>query len=229
LPSSRAATDTHDALLFHVKQLHDQYAAQVHSGPSGLFSRGDMSRLDDHIDDGIGGAALLRELGASSIVDIGSGGGVPGIQLAIELPQAHVHLVESQGWKAAFLHECALVLDLESRVTVRAIRAEEAPTAIGRELLDAGTARALATPPVVAEYLSPLVRVGGHLVLWTTLEQATGGHVGAHDLLGLGDPVIHPAPSTLRADGAHIVWPKVAPCTDRVPRRVGVAARRPLR
>jgi 16S rRNA (guanine527-N7)-methyltransferase len=228
-PSSRAATDATGAPTFHVKRLHDEYAALVRSGPNGLFSRGDLGRLEDHVEDGIGGADLLRELGATSIVDVGSGGGVPGIQLAIELPDAAVHLVESQGWKAEFLRTCARALDLELRVMVHALRAEEAVAELGRELLDAGTARALAAPLVVAEYLSPLVRVGGSLVLWTTLEQSHDAQVAANELLGLGDPRVHAAPSPLRADGAHIVWPKVAACTDRVPRRVGVAARRPLR
>lgn len=212
-----------------MKQLHQRYIDEVRAGPSGLFSRGDMSRLAEHVADGVTGAPLLAELGARSIVDIGSGGGIPGLPLAIELPDAQVHLIESQAWKAEFLRTCARALDLESRVTAHAIRAEDAVAQLGRELLDAGTARALAAPLVVAEYLSPLVRVGGHLVLWSTTSQAADPAVAPHALLGLGDPRIVDAPSALRADGALIVWPKIAPCTDRVPRRTGVAARRPLR
>ena len=57
---------------------HAQYAELVRSGPNGLFSRGDLARLDEHVDDGRAGAELLAELAATSIVDIGSGGGVPG-------------------------------------------------------------------------------------------------------------------------------------------------------
>jgi 16S rRNA (guanine527-N7)-methyltransferase len=212
-----------------VKHLHEQYIELVRHGPGGLFSRGDLSRLEAHVADGIAGAAVLAELEARSIVDVGSGGGVPGLQLAIELPDAQVHLVESQQWKAEFLHACARALELESRLTVHPLRAEEAPGQLGREALDAGTARALAAPLVVAEYLSPLVRVGGHLVLWSTATQAADPLVAANDLLGLGDPELRPCPTELRADGVLIVWPKVAPATERIPRRVGVAARRPLR
>ncbi|MCW2928171.1 MAG: rRNA ((527)-N(7))-methyltransferase RsmG [Thermoleophilia bacterium] len=212
-----------------MKQLHDQYIELVRSGPNGLFSKGDLARLEAHVADGITGAAILRELGASSVVDAGSGGGVPGIPVAVELPHAIVHLVESQGWKADFLRTCAHALDLESRLSVHALRAEEAPAAIGRELLDVGIARALASPLVVAEYLSPLIRVGGHLALWSTVEQAADPLVAGSEILGLAEPRVEPAPSELRADGVVIVWPKVAPCADRVPRRVGVAARRPLR
>jgi 16S rRNA (guanine527-N7)-methyltransferase len=214
---------------FHVKQLHERYIELVLAGPSGLFSRGDLDRLRDHVSDGITGAATLAELGARSIADVGSGGGVPAIPVAIELPDASLHLIESQRWKAEFLHACAHELSLESRMTVHPIRAEAAPARIGRELLDAGIARAVADPLVVAEYLAPLVRVGGHLVLWTTRVRANGEGVAAHELLGLGAPEIRPAPSALREDGVLLVWPRIAPCTDRVPRRAGVASRRPLR
>ncbi|MCW2922058.1 MAG: methyltransferase GidB [Thermoleophilia bacterium] len=212
-----------------MKPLHDQYVELVRSGPNGLFSRGDLDRLKAHVEDGIAGSEILAELAASSIVDVGSGGGVPGVQLAIELPDAAVHLVESQQWKAEFLLTCAHALDLDSRLSIHAVRAEEAHQAVGRELLDAGTARALAAPAVVAEYLSPLVRVGGHLVLWSTSSQAEDPLVAPHELLGLGEPRVVPCPTALRSDGVRIVWPKVAACSERVPRRVGVAARKPLR
>lgn len=212
-----------------MKRPHDHYIELVRSGPAGLFSRGDLGRLEAHVADGVAGVALLASLGARSIVDIGSGGGVPGIPLALELADAQLHLVESQHWKAEFLLTCTRALNLESRVKVHAIRAEQAPATIGRELLDAGTARALAAPLVVAEYLAPLVRVGGHLVLWSTAEQAADPTVAANELLGLGDPELHPAPTPLRESGLLITWPRIAPCSERVPRRVGVAARRPLR
>lgn len=212
-----------------MKQLHEQYITLVRSGPSGLFSRGDMQRLDAHVADGIAGCALLASLAPRTLVDIGSGGGIPGIPVAIELESTQVHLVESQHWKASFLRTCAGALALESRLSVHACRAEEAPAALGRELIDVGTARALAAPLVVAEYLAPLIRVGGHLVLWSTNEQAAAPGVAAHELLGLGEPRVEACASPLRRDGVLIVWPRIAPCTDRVPRRTGVAARKPLR
>jgi 16S rRNA (guanine527-N7)-methyltransferase len=233
-PSNRSETDANPTEnrrsgAFHVKRQHEQYIELVRSGPNGLFSRGDLDRLAAHVQDGIVGAPLLQRLGATTIVDVGSGGGIPGIPIAVELEAAQVHLVESQHWKAEFLLACARALDLDSRVSIHPIRAEEAPAAIGREQLDAGTARALAQPLVVAEYLAPLVRVGGHLVLWSTATQAADPTVAANELLGLGDPTLHDAPSPLRADGVLIEWPRIAACSNRVPRRVGVAARRPLR
>lgn len=212
-----------------MKQAHQRYVDQVVAGPSGLFSKGDLARLDEHVEDGCVGAPLLRDRGATTIVDVGSGGGIPGLPLAIELEGAALHLVESQGWKAEFLRTCACALNLESRVTVHAVRAEEAVAPLGRESCDAGVARALAAPLVVAEYLSPLVRVGGVLLLWSTTAQAAGPDVDAQPILGLGAPRLHPAASPLRSDGVLIEWPKIAACADRIPRRTGVAARRPLR
>jgi 16S rRNA (guanine527-N7)-methyltransferase len=211
-----------------VKRLLERYVEQVRSGPSGLFSRGDVQRLDAHVEDGLAGVPLLEQLGARTIVDVGSGGGIPALPVAIGMADARLHLVESQQWKAEFLRACARALDLDSRVTVHAVRAEEAVGELGREQLDAGIARALAPPLVVAEYLSPLVRIGGTLVLWSTAAQAADPLVAACAVLGLGEPALHDAPTVLRADGVLIAWPKVAACADRVPRRVGVAARRPL-
>jgi hypothetical protein len=66
-------------------------------------------------------------------------------------------------------------------------------------------------------------------VLWSTREQASDPTVAANELLGLGEPVIHEAPTPLRAGGVLIAWPRISPCSERVPRRVGVAARKPLR
>ncbi|MCW2960217.1 MAG: rRNA methyltransferase [Thermoleophilia bacterium] len=214
-----------------MKPLLDRYVAEVRSGPNGLFSRGDLERLELHAADGAAGAPILSGLGVASLVDIGSGGGVPGIPLAIEMPDAQVHLVESQQWKAEFLLTCARALDLESRVTVHGVRAEEAVAAIGRETLDAGVCRAVADPRITCEYLAPLVRVGGHLALWATREQAAE-HVPLvpTELLGLAaEPELVPAPSELRSSGILIVWAKVAPCVEKVPRRPGVAQRKQLR
>ncbi|MCW2925483.1 MAG: methyltransferase GidB [Thermoleophilia bacterium] len=212
-----------------MKQLHDRYLQAVQSGPDGLFSRGDTARLADHIADGVAGAAVVRSLNPTSLVDVGSGGGIPGIPLAIELDDVDVHLVESLGWKAEFLLACVRALDLESRVTVHGLRAEEAITPIGRAAVDVGTARAVAPPIVVAEYLAPLVREGGHLVLWTTADHAARDEVRPRPELGLGEPDVVPAPSPLRDQGVLLVWPRTGPCEDRFPRRVGVAAKRPLR
>jgi 16S rRNA (guanine527-N7)-methyltransferase len=213
-----------------VKPLLTQYVAQVRNGPHGLFSRGDLDRLEAHAADGAAGADELQRRGVTSLVDIGSGGGVPGLPLAIELGECHVHLVESQGWKCEFLLACARALDLESRVTVHALRAEEAVVAIGRESLDAGVARAVAAPAIVAEYLSPFVRVGGVLMMWSTQAQAAElDPEPGRRRLGLGEVEVIEVDSPLRDSAVLIAWSKVGTCDAAIPRRNGVAARKPLK
>ena len=194
-----------------------------------LVSLSDRERLTEHVADSLVALDLIDSLKARSLIDLGSGGGFPALPLAITRPTLMVTLMESIGWKARFLATTTASLNLQSRVSVRAMRAEEVASVDGREGFDLGTARAVAPPIVVAELLAPLVRVGGHLLLWTT-----GSVVDAHmpeavGELGLGAPVAHGAPSTLRDDAVLLVWPKVAPCESRFPRRVGVATKRPLR
>lgn len=216
---------------FHVK--HDPqpeleaYAACVRSGPHGLLSTGDLARIDDHIADACAGVPELA--GATSIVDVGSGGGLPGIPLALALPDCTVHLVESLGWKAAFLRETLTTLGCEDRVTVHCHRAEDAVEAVGRESIEVGVARAVAAPVIIAEYLSPFVAVGGRIAAWSTRTVAAEPFpVAAEASLGLGPLRVVDAPSALRADGVLLVWDKVASCDPRFPRRTGVARKRPL-
>lgn len=221
-----------------MKQLLDTFIDLLQTGPPGLFSRGEMLRLSAHVADGVAGAEAIA---ASSIVadgplrliDIGSGGGVPGIPLAATLPNSTVTLVESQQRKAAFLQSSIESLQLASRVTVCAERIEAIgqPGSELRESWDVGTARALATPAVVAEYLSPLIRPGGLLATWTTRKQLDVLDAVAAAImepLGLGEPQIIDMPTELREGGVLLCWPKVAPCNERYPRRIGVASKRPL-
>lgn len=210
-----------------------RYARVVRDGPGGLFSSGDLARIEEHAADAAAGLELLRSHAPTSLVDVGTGGGVPGLVLAGLMPElVQVHLVESSGWKARFLTEAAATLGLASRVTVHACRAEEVPATLGRETCDAGVARAVGAPAVVAEYLSPMVRVGGVLLLWTTAARAAdlddAATVEAASVLGLGAPCVVPSPSPLRSEGVLIEWPRVAPCSERVPRRTGLAGRRSL-
>jgi 16S rRNA (guanine527-N7)-methyltransferase len=98
------------------------------------------------------------------VLDLGSGGGVPGLVLAAVLPQVEFTLVEATGKKAAFLEETAAALGL-ANATVRAERAET----LGhdpwlRATFDAVVARAVAPLPVVLECSIPFLRERGFLL-----------------------------------------------------------------
>ncbi|HYW26632.1 MAG TPA: 16S rRNA (guanine(527)-N(7))-methyltransferase RsmG, partial [Terriglobales bacterium] len=106
---------------------------------------------------------LLDHLaGARSVVDVGSGGGMPGIPLKIARPELRIVLVESDRRKAAFLVHAAARLALD--VEVVADRAEAAGRGPLRESFDVAACRALAPMPVLAELCLPFVRVGGRLL-----------------------------------------------------------------
>jgi len=189
----------------------------------GLTSRPDRDLVED-------GLVLLEYLGsAKRIVDVGSGGGVPGLALKIARPELHVTLIESSQRKAAFLVAAAAQLGLEGVEVIR-LRAEEAGRhGRLRESFDVAVARALAEMSVLAELCLPLVRIGGRLLAMKTdaeAEVATADRV--IDRLGGHLVKIAPAPSKARERGQVVIIDKVEPTPPEFPRRVGVPANRPL-
>jgi 16S rRNA (guanine527-N7)-methyltransferase len=121
----------------------------------------------DHLLDSLSAVAILREAKVRSILDLGSGGGLPGIPLAIALPDVRVLLVESVGKKARFLATAVAAPGLAGRVEVAVERAEGlARPGRQREAFDAVTVRAVAALPELIELAFPLLRVGGLLLAW---------------------------------------------------------------
>src|SRR5262249_56399386 len=118
------------------------------------------------LEDSLRALELVRT-SAGPIVDVGSGGGVPGIPLADALPEREVVLLESGRRKCDFLERWA---PPNARVVWG--RAEEQPT----DWAGVATAKALASPPVAAEWCLPLVRPGGIAILWVG-ETADAGSV----------------------------------------------------
>jgi 16S rRNA (guanine527-N7)-methyltransferase len=112
-----------------------------------------------HVGDSL---TLLPHLpkGRHRLADVGSGGGVPGIILAIMRPDAQIVLIESTLKKAEFLRVTADALKL-SNVTVEPRRAEEMGQSIHRQSFDVVVARAVARLPVLVEWMLPLVKPGG--------------------------------------------------------------------
>lgn len=146
------------------------------------------------------------------IVDVGSGGGAPGLPLAAALPDREVTLLESNGRKAAFLERVAAEFP---NVRVVRVRAEEhAPDTYG-----VAVAKALAPPAVAAELCLPLVRVGGAAVLYV-------GPSADADVVGVVAGKLGGGPLELH-EGLLVVA-KIAPTPPGFPRRAGMAAKRPL-
>ena len=155
-------------------------------------------------------AVPLVERFAGPVVDVGSGGGSPGIPLAVSLPTRDMTLLEAERRKCDFLREWA-----PPNATVVWGRAEEQPV----ESFGVALAKALGKPPVAAEWCLPLVRVGGAVILWLGESAQRDPVAAVAEWLGGGPPEDH--------DGL-IVIPKIAPTPPGFPRRPGVAKRRPL-
>ncbi len=181
---------------------------------------------DQLIDDAL---VLLDHLGdAKRLVDVGSGGGLPGLPLKIARPELAVTLVEADSGKAAFLVQACARLGLID-VEVVGRRAEEVGhDARYRESFDVAVARALAPLPVLVELCLPLVRMGGNLLAQKTDKEEVPAAQRAIELLGGALQSVSPAPSTARATGTIVVIAKVGPTPSKYPRRSGVPARKPL-
>jgi len=172
---------------------------------------------------------LVDHLGdARGVVDVGSGGGLPGLPLKIVRPDLEVVLVEADGDKAAFLvHACAQ-LGLQGVEVVNRRAEEAAHDPRLREAFDLAVARALAPMPVLAELCLPFVRVGGRLLAQKTEAEDVGSAGRAIEILGGGPARVVAAPSNLRRAGTIVVVEKIGPTPDAYPRRAGLPARKPL-
>lgn len=184
--------------------------------------------IDAHLVDSLDGLVLDVVRSATRVADLGSGGGFPGLPLAIALPRSTVSLVESVGRKAAFLQRTIGALGLGNAAAI-AERAETWRDGMGA--CDLVTARAVAALPVLVEYAAPLLVPGGALVAWKgrrdRADEADGGAAAA--ATGLEAAGIHRVAPRSGAEHRHLhVYLKVAPTPDRYPRRPGMARKRPI-
>jgi 16S rRNA (guanine527-N7)-methyltransferase len=184
-----------------------------------------------HLLDALSALPLLDGLpGTDRCVDIGSGGGVPGLVLALARPQQRWLLVDSVGKKADAMRGFADALGL-GNVEVVAERAEVlGRDPARRDAHDVVTARACAALPVVAEYALPLLAIGGTLVAWkgpmAGAELQAGAAAAA--LLGGGAPSVRPSGFAELGEHRFVVITKESATPERYPRRPGEPGRRPL-
>ena len=164
-------------------------------------------------------------------LDLGSGGGVPGLVLAVRWPESEAVLLDGRERRCAFLREAVRELGLGPRVSVVCTRAEEAARREDlRGRLDVVVARGFGPPPVTAECGAGFLRVGGRLVV---SEPPGGVDEDQTDAGVRWDPsglaMLGLAKGPLRGERFHYrLLEQVEPCPQRFPRRTGVPAKRPL-
>ena len=193
------------------EELLERWLADVASTPGLTALRDAAEARRVLLDDALRGAPLVaRETGP--IVDVGSGGGTPGIPLAASLADHELTLLESERRKCVFLERWAAELP-NARVVWG--RAEEQPV----ETYGVAVAKALAPPSTAAEWCLPLVREGGAVLLWVgpSVEMQRVAAV-AERLAGR----IEPSPA------GFVLLRKIGPTPPGFPRRPGVARKRPL-
>lgn len=185
-----------------------------------------------HILDSLSGLVAPEVSEAPRISDIGSGAGFPGLVLALALPNSHVTLVESVDKKVRLIERVARDVGIDNVSTVTARAEEWSATGVeGRESSDTVVVRALAPLPVLLEYASPLLKVGGFLVAWKGRrdpnEESAGAEAGR--LTGMVLCRVQPIEPLPGAQERNLhVYEKTSPTPPGLPRRPGMALKRPL-
>jgi 16S rRNA (guanine527-N7)-methyltransferase len=171
------------------------------------------------VDDALAAAGLVDE---GPVVDVGSGGGSPGIPVALARPDLHVDLLEAQRRKCDFLEQAAWEL---ANVSVVCARAEEHARGVGRDAYGTALAQALAPVSTALEWCLPLVRAGGRVILLAG-EVDLNAAATVSEAVGGGRPALVAVPGSERR--GLLVVPKVGATPERFPRRPGAARKRPL-
>jgi 16S rRNA (guanine527-N7)-methyltransferase len=182
-----------------------------------------------HVADSLTGLAAnpLRE--AQAIADIGSGAGFPGLVLAVALPSSQVDLIESVGRKCEFIQRAIDAAGIPNATVVNA-RSEEVASGERRDSYDAITARAVGRLSTLAELASPLLRENGVLVAWKGKRDADEERqlVNAAPQLAMQPEGVLNVGDRAGSRHRHLhVIRKSGPTPDNLPRRPGIAKKRP--
>lgn len=187
----------------------------------------DQARLG-HIADAL---TLLPHIpaGARKLLDIGSGGGVPGLVLAIARPDLHVTLVESTRKKAEFLKAITGTLGL-ANVSVRPDRAEDVGRSDLRATQDVVTARAVAELAWLVEWGVPLLKIGGVLLAQKgqRIAEELPAAANALKMLHTAQPVVHPAQLPGSQHLVIVAVVKKGRTDERLPRQATIAKNKTL-
>ena len=200
--------------------------------------RFNLTAIDDpekvrikHFLDSLTCLCVLREAPFESLIDVGTGAGFPGLPLKIIYPNIRLTLVESVGKKANFCRHMVQTLGLGKTEVI-----QERAEALGqiqahREQYDWAVARAVAILPVLAEYLLPLVRIGGGMLAMKGEQAPAEAHAAEHAARVLGGHLRRLVPVHLPGVAEErylVVMDKVAATPKAYPRRIGLPAKKPL-
>lgn len=183
-----------------------------------------------HIADSLSALELEPLRSAARIADLGSGAGLPGLVIAAHLPDARVDMIESVGRKCEFIREAIAAMGL-GKAAVVCRRSEDWARGEGREAYDVVTARAVTSLAVLAELASPLLHRDGVLAAWKGArdpEEEAELERAAPQLAMVAAEIrsVRPYPAS-RDRHIHLLR-KNGPTPNGLPRRAGMAAKRPF-
>ncbi|MGH2975019.1 MAG: 16S rRNA (guanine(527)-N(7))-methyltransferase RsmG [Solirubrobacterales bacterium] len=182
-----------------------------------------------HVADSLTGLEVDGLRVAPRIADIGSGAGFPGLVLAVALPNARVDLIESVGRKCEFIQRAIDAAGIDN-ARVLNLRSEDLAGAEGREAYASVTARAVGRLSTLAELASPLLAENGVLVAWKgkrDSDEETQLANAAEELAMHPEQILHVGPYA-GSEHRHLhVLRKVGPTPEKLPRRSGMAKKRP--
>jgi 16S rRNA (guanine527-N7)-methyltransferase len=208
-----------------VSQIPDSAKLEAHLGPVlddarrwGFLGPG---LITQHVTHSLAFLALFPASQGMNL-DLGSGGGVPGLVLAAALPTTRWILLDAQQRRTIFLAEAAARLGLEDRVEVRCQRAEEAGRGLLRGTVDTVVARGFSGPAATAECAAPFLRLDGVLIVAEPPGAPERWPSTVMGELGLAEDGVQAEPIALRRFVQRTL------CPDRFPRRNGLPRKRPL-
>ncbi len=182
-----------------------------------------------HVVDSLTGLEVPELQEARRIADVGSGAGFPGLVLAVALPSAQVDLIESVGRKCEFMRQAIAAAEIPN-ATVLNTRSEDLASSSGREAYDAVTARAVGRLSTLAELASPLLKPNGVLVAWKGRRDVEEEQQleNAADSLAVRSEQILDVGNRAGSEHRHLhVIRKTGPAPDNLPRKPGIAKKRP--
>ena len=162
---------------------------------------------------------------AKNILDLGTGGGFPGLPLAIAYPDKEFVLMDAVGKKLKVINDVAEKLGIKNITTVHS-RAEDY---VSRETFDLVVSRAVANMSTLSEYCLPFVKVGGHFVAYKTMDARQEIDAAAKAIKTLGGAKAEIVNNGLKTDDhVFVIIKKAAPTPKGFPRKAGIPSKQPL-
>lgn len=165
-----------------------------------------------------------------SVLDVGIGGGFPGVPIIIAYPKLKLYALDSVGKKTEFISQLSSKLEINDRVEVINSRAEDFALKEGRkESFDIGVSRAVSRLNVLLEYILPFIKVGGYFVAYKAKTFQEEIDEAAEALSILGGKVLDVASYTLSDETRNLILiKKIKKTPEKYPRKTGLPLKNPL-